>query len=198
MENSTEDTLFVTVIGTNNLRRDNTTDIIGKYRDMMKEFAERRRKVAVCGIIPRYDVGPAVFRKMSVVNRQVSALCRQEGMLYFDLWHHFCSDRTLYARDGLHLNCVGKARLGRVLGECVADIPRPPKIGNGSTDDEETDSAASEVVANVTDNNTAPVPDDAHIAIIVDRQDEPGTSSQVPVMNMQERLDESFLYEDFH
>ncbi|MPC94845.1 hypothetical protein E2C01_090033 [Portunus trituberculatus] len=59
---------------------------------MMREFAERRRKVAVCGIIPRYDVGPAMFKKMSVVNQQVEALTRQEGMYFFDLWHHFCSD----------------------------------------------------------------------------------------------------------
>ena len=73
-----------------------------------------------------------MFRKMSVINRDFLALCRQEDMHYFDLWHHFCLDRTLYSRDGLHLNCVGKARLGRVI-EAIADIPRPPKIGQGST-----------------------------------------------------------------
>ena len=112
VENSKEDTLFVTVFDTNNLHRESATDIVEKYRDMMKEFADRRRKVAVCGIIPRYDVGPAMFRKMSVINWDLSALYRQEDMHYFDLWHHFCLDRTLYSHDGLHLNCVKKARLG--------------------------------------------------------------------------------------
>ena len=103
MENSTEDTLFVTVAGTNNLHSDTATAIVDKYRGMLIEFAEKRRKVAVCSIIPRYDVGSAMFRKMSAVNRQVSALTTQEGMHFFYLWHHFCLDRTLYARDGLHL-----------------------------------------------------------------------------------------------
>ena len=41
VENSTEDTLFVTVSGTNNLYSDTTTDIVDKYRGMLKEFAER-------------------------------------------------------------------------------------------------------------------------------------------------------------
>ena len=187
VENSKEETLFVTLVGTNNLHRESATDIVAKYRDMMKEFVQRRRRIAVCGIIPRYDVGPAIFRKMSVVNRQLEALCRQEGTYFFDLWHHFCSDRTLYARDGIHLNCVGKARLGRVIGECVADIPRPPQTGNGSNDkNEDTDSAASEVVvANVIDNNAAPDSDEAHEAVSVVRQDEAGTSS-VPETNEQE------------
>ena len=62
VESSTEDTLFVTVAGTNNLHSDTATDI-NKYRDMLRKFAERRRKVAVYGVIPRFDVRPAMFRE---------------------------------------------------------------------------------------------------------------------------------------
>ena len=177
VEHSTKDSLFVTVVGTNNLRCDTATDIVAKYRAMIREFASRRRKAAVCSIIPRYDVDPATFRKMSVVNRQVEALCRQEGMYFFDLWHHFCSDKTLYARDGIHLNCVGKARLGRVIGECLADIPRPPDEGNGSTAEEDTASVASEVtvVSEADDSHTAPDTED------VERQEEEGTGAAVPL-----------------
>ena len=198
VENTTEDTLFVTVVGTNNLHRESATDIVEKYRDLMKEFADRRRKAAVCGIIPRYDVGPAMFWKMSVINRGLSALCRQEDMYYFDLWHHFCLDKTLYSRDGLHLNCVGKARLGRVLGEAIADIPRPPKVGKGSTDQDDINSVASaEEVASVTDNDhTTPeeneVPEVDNEVPEVDRQDEAGEPSAVPVTDVQT------AQEDFH
>ena len=42
VENSKEDTLFVTVVGTNNLQRESATDIVEKHWDMMKEFADRR------------------------------------------------------------------------------------------------------------------------------------------------------------
>lgn len=36
-----------------------------------------------------------------------------------DVWDHFGQNRSLYGRDGLHVNSVGKARLARVLGEGV-------------------------------------------------------------------------------
>ena len=159
VENSTDDTMFVTVVGTNNLRCDTAPDIVDKYRVMIREFATRRRKVAVCGIIPRYDVGPAMFRKMSIVNRKVKALCSQEGMHFFDLWHHFCLDKSLYVRDGIHLSSVGKARLGRVIGECLADISRPPVAGNGSTNDEVTASVADEVTVDSVAGNSYTAPD---------------------------------------
>lgn len=79
---------------------------------MIREFTNRRHKVAVCSIIPRYDVGPDYFKKMSAVNLRLKALCRQDYAEFIDNWHHFCRDRTLYYRDGLHLNSIGKVRLG--------------------------------------------------------------------------------------
>ena len=35
--------------------------------------------------------------------------------MYIDVWDHFTNSRNLFSKDGLHLNRVGKARLGRVL-----------------------------------------------------------------------------------
>ena len=112
-------------------------------------------------------------------------------MYYFDLWHHFCLDKILYSRDGLHLNCVGKARLGRVLGEAIADIPRPPKVGKGSTDQDDINSVASaEEVASVTDNDhTAPEENEVPE---VGRQDEAGEPSAVPVTDVQTTQEEDF------
>ena len=185
VENSTEDSMFVTVVGTNNLRCDRETDIVDKYRIMIREFASRRRKVAVCGIIPRYDVGPAMFRKMSVVNREVAELCKQKNMHFFDLWHHFCRDRTLYARDGIHLNCVGKARLGRVIGECLADIPRTPGAENGNTSDD-TASATSEETVNRVAGNSHTAPDS------VLRQEEEEGMAEVPTSIGQCSTDKDF------
>lgn len=39
--------------------------------------------------------------------------------MFVDLWDHFSYSRSIYGKDGLHLNRVGKARLGRVLVEHV-------------------------------------------------------------------------------
>ncbi len=175
VENSTEDSMFVTVIGTNNLRCDTAADIVAKYRDMIRKFASKRRKVAVCGIIPRYDVGPETFRKMSVVNREVRALCRQEGQYFFDLWHHFCQDKTLYARDSIHLSEMGKMRLGRAIGECLAEIPHPPVAENGSTAEEEA-SIANEVTANSVAGSSLTAPENESI----ERQEEEVDRAEVP------------------
>ena len=97
-------------------------------------------------------------------------------MHYFDLWHHFCLDRTLYAVDGLHLNGVGKARLGRVIGECLAEIPRPPKTGSGSIDVEDiedTDSVASDMDDACIASTSHAAPDShAQMAVSIERQED--------------------------
>ena len=51
VEYSKDDTLCVTVVGPNNLHCESATDSVVKYQDLMREFADRWRKVAVCGII---------------------------------------------------------------------------------------------------------------------------------------------------
>ena len=91
----------------------------------------------------------------------------------------------------LHLNCVGKARLGRVLGEAIADIPRPPKIGQGSIVEDDINSVArAEEAASVTDNDhTAPEENEVPE---VDREDETGEPSAVPVMDAQTTQEEDF------
>lgn len=42
-----------------------------------------------------------------------------EGVMFIDIKDRFSSDRSLYGKDGLHLNCTGNAMLGRVLDEGV-------------------------------------------------------------------------------
>ena len=90
---------------------------------MIRKIKDSRRRSVVCCLIPRYDVGPLVLSK----------LCSREDVMYVDVWNHFSNDRSLFSRNGLHLNRVGKARLGRVLDESVkyesirnkAKLPQP-------------------------------------------------------------------------
>ena len=78
-----------------------------------------------------------------------------------------------------------------MLGEAIADIHHPPKIGQGSTAEDDINRLASaEEVAIVTDNGlTAPeenkVPE-------VDRQDETGEPSAVPVTDAQTTQEDDF------
>ena len=72
----------------------------------------------VCGLILRCDVGPLLLSRMVGINTRLEKLCIREDVMYIDVWDHFSNDRSMFAclfnRDGLHLNRVGKARLGRV------------------------------------------------------------------------------------
>lgn len=52
VENSPEDTTFVTLVGTNNLLSDDIYTILEKYRRMIREFTNNRCTVAVCSTIP--------------------------------------------------------------------------------------------------------------------------------------------------
>ena len=83
-----------------------------------------------------------------------------------------------------------KARLGRVI-EAIADIPRPPKIGQGSTVEDDINSAGSaEEIASETDNDhTAPKENEVPE---LDRQEETGEQSAVPVTNTQTTQEKDF------
>lgn len=42
-------------------------------------------------------------------------MCIKEGAMFVDVWDHLINYKSLFAEDGLHFNCVGKARMGWVL-----------------------------------------------------------------------------------
>ncbi len=53
------------------------------------------------------------------INTCEEDLFRKKAVMYVDVWDHFNRDRSLYSKDGLHLNRGGKERLGRVLDDGV-------------------------------------------------------------------------------
>ena len=117
--NSSEETVFVYLVGTNNIASGRSEEVVSKYKTMITKLRNSRKRSVVCGLIPRYDVDSLVLSRMLGINTRVEDLCRREGVMYVNVWDHFSRDRSLYGKDGLHLNRVGKARLGRVLDEGV-------------------------------------------------------------------------------
>ena len=131
--NTSEDSVYVTVVGTNNIASGRSEEILRKYRDLIRKFKDSRRKLVICGLLPRFDVGPVILSRMIGVNVRLEGLCRKEGVMFVDVWDHFSQDRSLYGRGGLHLNRVGKARLGRVLDENVRHVlDRNREVDKGS------------------------------------------------------------------
>ena len=110
--------MFVYQIGTNNVVKDSSEEMYEKYKAMIRKIKDSRRRSVVCGLILRCDVGPLVLGRILGINTRLEKLCSKDVM-YVDVWDHFSNDRSLFSGDGLHLNRVGKARLGRVLDEGV-------------------------------------------------------------------------------
>src|SRR6218665_2373659 len=63
-------------VGTNNLRMDETEEIMKKYEEMIQRLKEERvGEVVVMGILPRRDLSEALERKRVEVNRGLKQMC---------------------------------------------------------------------------------------------------------------------------
>ena len=93
------------------------SDIIGEYKKVF-EFLVSKRKGAICaGVLPRIAWSKVNQDQAVELNRSIKELCNEFGIAFVDLWPNFVGKRDLYVRDGVHLNGIGNARLGRLLDE---------------------------------------------------------------------------------
>ena len=124
VSNAPQESVFVVHVGTNDLAKGRSEEVFRRYTSLIKEFRDRRTKVVISGILPRFDLSHTALSRLIGINRRLRTLCDQEsdGVGFVDMWDHFSSDRTLFGRDGLHLNAIGKARFGRVLEEELTPV----------------------------------------------------------------------------
>lgn len=48
------------------------------------------------------------------INNLVRGMCSKEEVMFVDVYDHFTNDKSILAKEALHLNCAGKVRLGMV------------------------------------------------------------------------------------
>lgn len=95
-------------MGTNNV-------VNGRTEEIFVKFNESHWKLIILGLLPWYDVDSCILSKMLGINRRLKTHYREEDSVFsIYLCDQFSHDRSLYARDGLHLNGIGKTCLGRV------------------------------------------------------------------------------------
>ena len=116
------DTTYVVHVGTNDIQRTRSEELMAKYKKLIQKFKVKSKNVVLSGIIPRAKASNHFYNSASSTNRRLSNLCSEEGIGYVDLWDHFYYDRSLFAPDGIHLNEVGAARFGRLLNDGVKDF----------------------------------------------------------------------------
>ena len=114
-------TTYVIHLGTNDVQRTRSEELLDKYRKMMRAYKEKSNKVIVSGVIPRSQASSRFYAFASSLNRRLANLCREENVGFVSTWDNFYHDSSLFSDDGLHLSPIGAARFGRLLDGAVRD-----------------------------------------------------------------------------
>ena len=110
-------------VGTNNADKEGTTEIVEKYRNLLKKTKQARAgQIILSGIWPVFGNGIQGYRKSKrmAVNGMVKRLCKEEEVWYVDVWVSFVGKEEMYVRDGLHLSGKGAAVFAEGLSGAVA------------------------------------------------------------------------------
>ena len=112
-----DNTLYILHAGTNDVSSTRSEELLQKYRLMIQRYKHmsRNNKIIVSGIIPRISAKSRFYDKAYSTNSRLISLCLQEKVEFVNLWDDFYGNKSLFHTDGVHLNPVGAARLGRLL-----------------------------------------------------------------------------------
>ena len=122
-ENASEGCAYVVHVGTNDITKFRSEELIAKYKDLMRRLKNKSKKIIFSGIIPRFG-RQSHFRNFHdraiYINNALKSLCKDEGIGFADNWTNFANRQDLFQQDGVHLNSVGAARLGRLLNNSLS------------------------------------------------------------------------------
>ena len=121
-DGASKDTLFIMHVGTNDVKKTRSEELLQKYRELIEQYKMKSRNIMISGILPRISAENVFYSKAFSLNSRLNSLCRKEGVTFINTWDHFFNKPELFAKDGLHLNCVGAARFGRLLNEEVREF----------------------------------------------------------------------------
>ena len=118
-EKEKHDSLYIVHVGTNDVKNTNSEELIAKYKRLISTLKGKLNKFIVSGMIPRIGTEKQFYNKVSSTNDRLKSLCSKENVKFINLWNHFYDQRILFNHDGLHLDPVGSASLGRPLNNAV-------------------------------------------------------------------------------
>ena len=110
-------------VGTNNTDKEGTTEIVEKYKNLLKKTKQARAgQIILSGILPVFGNKIQGYRnsKRMAVNGMVKRLCKEEEVGYVDMWDSFVGKEEMYVRDSLHLSGKGLLFL---LRDCQERLP---------------------------------------------------------------------------
>ena len=118
-KDATNNTLYVIHAGTNDVQRTRSEELLQKYREMIRRYKTKSANIIISGILPRINADARFYNLAFSTNNRLRNLCQQENVEFLNMWNDFYNEHNLFQRDGLHLNGVGAARMGRLIHEKV-------------------------------------------------------------------------------
>ena len=114
------DTLYIIHAGTNDVSRSSSEELLDRYRRMIRKYKTKSNSILISGILPKIGAKNNFYDKAYSINNRLKTICALEKVDFFNLWDDFYNKSSLFLTDGLHLNPVGAAQLGRLFSEQVA------------------------------------------------------------------------------
>lgn len=115
--------LIITLVGGNETYKKETrnVELLNKYKALLTRMKQKTNNGVVVSILPRKREGLRMTSKTIFFNTKLEELCEQNNIKFVNIWNQF-DDSNLFMQDGVHLNDVGNARLGRLLDTAVKDF----------------------------------------------------------------------------
>ncbi|MCP5006083.1 MAG: SGNH/GDSL hydrolase family protein, partial [Planctomycetes bacterium] len=129
-----DNSLLVFHVGTNDVMRTRSEELLEKYRKLIQQYKLKTNNIIISGVLPRMSAESSFYSKAFSLNSRIKSLCLQEGIGFMDSWNQFYQKPDLFMSDGLHLNSVGSARLGRLLSNAVTSFRSKNGVRQPSTD----------------------------------------------------------------
>ena len=119
---------IITMVGSNDIfsfdKKERSTEVI--YKDFVAltdSLNDKTENAVMVGVLPRLRENHIQLSKAIGLNERVKKMCQEKGITFLDYWNDFF-DISLFAKDGVHLNYVGKEKLGKLLNESVLNLIR--------------------------------------------------------------------------
>ena len=116
---ATAESLFVIHVGTNNVWKTRSEELLDKYRKLIQQYKTKSNKIMISGVLPRIMADDLFYSKAFSLNNHLRNLCKDQGVEFVDMWNNFYDQTGLFHSDGLHLSAVGAARFGRLLSKAI-------------------------------------------------------------------------------
>ena len=119
---SARESVVVLHVGSNDVERVRSEELIGRYRELLEKVGRSGRKCIMSGVLPRMNVGSMWHARAIGLNERVKEMCRSMNVQFMDEWSKFYGRKELYAIDKVHLSKRGVDVLSdcleRAIGSC--------------------------------------------------------------------------------